>query len=205
MSEVKSSDNLILHSDNPTISKLDTAYRRSDALESIASDVSYEHTNLNISSTNDMSQNLYTNMSPVSLPLPTNNSTSHRNMIITLSNNNEHAILEQGQSNVVREASSSGQQIGDYHFICQNSDGQYVLQNSENVQIGNNGTVHVLVQDSGTDPPPTANALTENTEESYMVAGSLNEPPGLDTDINQLNQSIEFFHYILSVCVILYF
>ncbi|XP_060574861.1 zinc finger and BTB domain-containing protein 24-like [Ruditapes philippinarum] len=183
----KPSDNLILQSGNPTISKLDVSYRRTDALESIASEVNYDNNGIDINSTSESSQSLYTNLSPVSLPISTSNLSTHKNMIITLSNNNQQTVLEQTQSNIVPEVSSSEQQTNDYQFICQNSDGQYILQNSENVQIGTNGMVHVLVQDSGAEPSLTTDALTENNEESYMVAGSLNEPSSLETDVDTLN------------------
>jgi hypothetical protein len=204
-SDTKPSDNLILQSGNPTISKLDVSYRRTDALESIASEVNYDNDGIDINSTSESSQSLYTNLSPVSLPISTSNLSTHKNMIITLSNNNQQAVLEQTQSNIVPEVSSSEQQTSDYQFICQNSDGQYILQNSENVQIGTNGMVHVLVQDSGAEPSLTTDALTENNEESYMVAGSLNEPSSLETDVDTLSKKIIISDCFIFVNLISYF
>lgn len=143
-------------------------------LVSSAGHVDYEQTELNCS--NISSQDSYSAMPVMNLSTQTSMAVSG-GLIITMSNSTKQNQIEQNRPNnndEVEEANTD-QQIGDYRFICQNSDGQYVLQNSENVQIGSNGTVHVLVHDSSVEPGRTTDALTGSAEEAYVVAGAVSE------------------------------
>lgn len=129
-----------------------------------------------ISTTRNSSQSLCTTVSTLNLPVGTSSSAS-QNMILTLPGHNEQIVVEPLQStgNQVTNVSYVGQQIGDYQVICQNQYGQYVLQNSGNVQLGNTNAVNVLVQDSSAQPRPTIDAVTAIAEEQPMGVVNLDE------------------------------
>ncbi|KAL4234500.1 hypothetical protein ACF0H5_006145 [Mactra antiquata] len=107
-------------------------------------------------------------------------------IIITLSNN-ENNVTQSVQADMTQESMSlpTDQSISNFQFIKQDEDGQYIIQNSENVKFDKNGTVQVLVQDAEVDTNTYDNktvTLSDNFEDSIIMT---------DTEGNTLPPNIE--------------
>lgn len=165
------SHNILTYEDTQELSVEDNSHSRDD---------SYDQNKIH--SSNSSSQSLSSAVSTTSLPVGTNTSTQ-QNVIFSLAGRNEQIVVEPIQPNQVQDVSYLGQQIGDYQLICQNSYGQYVLQNSRSVQIGHTGNVSLLVQDS-VQPKMTVDTLSGSVQPRMTVdtlSGSVQPRMMVDT------------------------